>query len=192
MATAPLIFDLPQLITDCQAALRGDMPERALREVVARAVSEPSAVVRALGEPRRGEIQRLHVSPELTILNVIWAPHMGVMPHNHEVAATIGIYTGREDNIFWRRLRDGERGKIEAAGAKALSQGDAVSLGRDIIHSVTNPIPRLTGALHVYAGDFFAIARSEWDPESLEEGPYDVQKTLRLFERANQRTSGVD
>ena len=29
----------------------------------------------------------------------------------------IGIYTGREDNIFWRRS---EEGRIEAAGAKAL------------------------------------------------------------------------
>jgi hypothetical protein len=32
---------------------------------------------------------------------------------------------------------------------------------------VTNPIPRLTGAIHVYAGDFFAAERSEWDPETL-------------------------
>jgi len=50
---------------------------------------------------------------------------------------------------------------------------------------VTNPIPRLTGAIHVYGGDFFATARSEWDPETLCEGPYDLAKNLRLFERAN-------
>jgi hypothetical protein len=50
---------------------------------------------------------------------------------------------------------------------------------------VTNPIPRLTGAIHVYGGDFFGAERSEWDPESLEEGRYDVAKTIRLFEEAN-------
>jgi hypothetical protein len=50
---------------------------------------------------------------------------------------------------------------------------------------VTNPIPRLTGAIHVYGGDFFGIERSEWNPESLKEGPYDVAKTMRLFEEAN-------
>ncbi len=180
-------FDLARLISDCQAALRTDMPERALREVVARAVAEPDALMRALGEPKRGEIQRLYVSPELTILNVIWAAHMSVMPHNHQVPATIGIYAGREDNVFWRRLRDGESMRIEAAGARSLGRGEAVSLGREIIHSVLNPIPRLTGALHVYAGDFFTVPRSEWDPESLEEQPYDVQKTLRMFELANAR-----
>jgi len=27
---------------------------------------------------------------------------MTIMPHNHRMWAVIGIYTGREDNIFWR------------------------------------------------------------------------------------------
>jgi hypothetical protein len=50
---------------------------------------------------------------------------------------------------------------------------------------VTNPLPRLTGAIHVYGGDFFAVTRSEWDPETLLEGTYDVAKNMRLFEEAN-------
>lgn len=62
-------------------------------------------------------------------------------------------------------------------------------LGPEIIHSVTNPIPRLTGAIHVYGGDFFGAERSEWDPESLVEGPYDAQKTMRCFEEANAARS---
>jgi predicted metal-dependent enzyme (double-stranded beta helix superfamily) len=48
--------------------------------------------------------------------------------------AVIGIYTGREDNIFWRRIPGAPGGKLEAAGARALSEKDAVPLGRDIIH----------------------------------------------------------
>jgi predicted metal-dependent enzyme (double-stranded beta helix superfamily) len=61
-----------------------------------------------------------------------------------------------------------------------------VPLGRDIIHSVLNPIKRLTGAIHVYGGDFFGVPRSEWDPEELVEHPFDVQKTLALFEESNR------
>jgi len=49
-------FDLEQLIVDCRAALRQDASHSSVREVVARAVSNPAAVLRALGEPRRGEI----------------------------------------------------------------------------------------------------------------------------------------
>jgi predicted metal-dependent enzyme (double-stranded beta helix superfamily) len=32
--------------------------------------------------------------------NVVWAPKMTIMPHNHCMWAVIGVYTGREDNIF--------------------------------------------------------------------------------------------
>ena len=179
------MFDLDRLIEDCRTALAADPSHKTVREVVARAVSDPAAVLKGLGEPKRAEVQKLYHADDLTIINVIWAPRMTIMPHNHEMWAVIGIYTGREDNIFWRRIKDAPDGRIEAAGAKALVEKDAAPLGPDIIHSVTNPIPRLTGAIHVYGGDFFQTDRSEWDPESLGELPYDVNKTLRLFEEAN-------
>jgi predicted metal-dependent enzyme (double-stranded beta helix superfamily) len=142
-------------------------------------------VLKALGEPQRGEIQILHRSDDLTVLNVIWAPWMTLLPHNHQMWAVIGIYTGREDNFFWRRVPGSAGGKVEAAGARALSVGDAEPLGRDIIHSVTNPIPRLTGAIHVYGGDFFGVPRSEWDAETLLEDSCDGAKMARRFEEAN-------
>ena len=180
------MIDLDLLKADCCTAVARPEAQQAVREIVARAVETPGAILKALGEPRRSEVQTLHRSADLTILNVIWGPRMTVMPHNHEMWAVIGIYTGREDNILWRRLPGEAGGRIEAAGAKALSERDAFPLGRDIIHSVTNPIGRLTGAIHVYGGDFFGVSRSEWDAERLVEQPYDVQKTLQLFEESNR------
>src|SRR5207253_1466357 len=145
---------------------------------------QPAAVLKGLGEPKRAQLQKLYHAADLTILNVIWGPMMTVMPHDHRMWAVIGIYSGREDNIFWRRKADGG-GRIEAAGARELCVGDAEPLGRSLIHSVTNPIPRLTGAIHVYGGDFFAAERSEWDPESLLEEPFDAERAVRRFEEAN-------
>ena len=55
-----------------------------MREVVARAVSEPGSVLKGLGEPKRAEIQKLYHAPDLTILNVIWGPMMTIMPHNQQ------------------------------------------------------------------------------------------------------------
>ena len=179
------MFDLEQFTADCRAALKADSSHKAVREVVARAVADPASVLKGLGEPRRAEVQKLYHAPDLTILNVIWAPMMTVMPHNHNMWAIIGIYSGREDNMFWRRLPEGN-GRIEAAGARALCVGDAEPLGHNIIHSVTNPIPRLTGAIHVYGGDFFAAHRSEWDAETLMEGRYDGERAMRRFEEANE------
>jgi predicted metal-dependent enzyme (double-stranded beta helix superfamily) len=177
-------MELERFIEDCRKAHAADPSHKAVREVVARAVSEPGAMLRCLGEPERGEIHKLHHSPELTILNVIWAPYMTIYPHNHRMWAVIGVYTGREDNIFWKRSGN----RVAAASAQSLCVRDAVPLGKDIIHSVTNPIPRLTGAIHVYGGDFFAVERSEWDPETLVEGRYDAQKTMRHFELSNARS----
>jgi predicted metal-dependent enzyme (double-stranded beta helix superfamily) len=179
------VFDLDRFVADCRDALAADPTHKSVREVVARAVSEPSSVLKGLGEPTRGGISKLYHAPELTILNVTWAPKMTLMPHNHLMWAVIGVYTGREDNIFWRRIEEQDGHVIEAAGAKALCVKDAEPLGRDIVHSVTNPIPRITGAIHVYGGDFFAVERSEWDPETLRQQRYDVTKALRLFEEAN-------
>src|SRR5450432_3838477 len=179
------MFDLDQFVADCRAALVADKSHKSMREVVARTVSNPSDVLKGLGEPKRSEVQKLYHSSDLTILNVIWAPRMTIMPHNHQMWAVIGVYTGREDNIFWRRVPGGG-GKLEAAGARALSAKDAEPLGDNIIHSVTNPIPRLTGAIHVYGGDFFnPLGRNEWDPETLLEGQFDPERAVRRFEEAN-------
>jgi predicted metal-dependent enzyme (double-stranded beta helix superfamily) len=178
-------FELERFIAEWRAAHQADRSHKLVREVVARAVSDPAAVLQGLGEPKRGEVQTLLHSPELTILNVIWAPKMTIMPHDHRMWAVIGVYSGREDNIFWRRLPGKEGGKLEAAGAKALCERDAEPLGHNIIHSVTNPIRRLTGAIHVYGGDFFREERSEWDPETLLEGRFDVERAMRQFAEAN-------
>jgi len=177
------MFDKDQFIADCRSALSGDRASRDVREVVARSVAEPSQVLKGLGELKPGGIESIHRSPELTIINVFWPPNMVIMPHNHSMWAVIGVYGGREDNMLWRRLPDDADGRIEAAGAIALSTKDAQVFGPDVIHSVVNPIPRVTGAIHVYGGDFFAAQRSEWDPESLCEKPYDVEKALRMFKR---------
>ena len=56
-----------------------------------------------------------------------------------------------------------------------------------VIHSVTKPLDQITAAIHVYGGDFFAVPRSEWDPHTFEERPYDIEHAREVFERANKR-----
>ena len=178
------MFDLERFIEECRGIAAADArdAQRHMREATARVVADPAAVLATLGEPTRAGITPLYRSDNLTILNLVWGPHMTIMPHDHRMWAVIGVYGGGEDNIFWRRLPEGT---LEAAGAKSLRLRDCTALGRDIIHSVTNPLPRLTGAIHIYGGDFFAAERSEWDPEELTEKPYDIAKARQLFEDSN-------
>jgi predicted metal-dependent enzyme (double-stranded beta helix superfamily) len=181
-----VMFDREQFMADCRAAVAAGDGQKAVRELVERAVADPARVVADLGEPQRAGVTPIYRAADLTILNFIWGPMMTLAPHNHNLWAVIGIYTGCEDNIFWRRLPGDGASRVEAAGAKALCAGDAAPLGRDIIHSVTNPLGRLTGAIHVYGGDFFATPRSEWNRETLTEGPGDVARNMQLFAESNR------
>ncbi len=126
----------------------------------------------------------IYSSPELSILKVVWAPGMSIPPHDHLMWAAIGIYGGREDNLFYRRSHAG----LVTSGGKTLDVSDVTLLGDDTIHSVVNPLQRLyAGAIHIYGGDFMNQTRSMWDAETLEERPADGAASRLLFEEANAR-----
>jgi predicted metal-dependent enzyme (double-stranded beta helix superfamily) len=179
------VFDRDRFVAECREAVATDPSHKAVREVTARAIRDPASVLHGLGEPTRAGIELLYRSPEITVLNVVWGPRMSVFPHNHTMWAIIGLYTGREDNIFWRRMPGAEERQIEAAAARSLCAGDVDVLGRDIIHSVLNPIDRLTGAIHIYGGDLVAAERREWNAETLQEGPFDYGRAQQRFDDAN-------
>ena len=91
--------------------------------------------------------------------------------------------------MVWRRLAGSEGPAIEAAGAQSMGAGEAATFGQDIIHSVANPLQKLTPALHVYGGDFFnpPVPRSQWNHETLEEEPWDMNNTHKVFRQADAR-----
>jgi predicted metal-dependent enzyme (double-stranded beta helix superfamily) len=181
-------FDLPRFIEDCRSALaEGTSVQSAIQELLIRELADRDAVLEGLGPPARGGLMTLHRSKTLTILNIVWSPLMQLLPHDHNMWALIGIYTGREDNIFWQRTAEG----ISAIGARAISAGNVVPLPGNVIHSVNNPIEKLTGAIHVYGGDFFATHRSEWDPETLTERGWSIKEAVRNFEESNARFFGT-
>lgn len=177
------MFEKDRFIQDCITAVTEG--QAAVREVVQAAVANPNSVISELGTPDHAGITPLYRDSKLTIINFAWAPCMSLMPHNHQMFAVIGIYSGREDNVFWKRNET----SIEAAGARSLGVGDVATLGKNIIHSVLNPIGKMTTAIHVYGGDFFdpVEPRSEWDHETLSESPWDIDKVKAQFREAEER-----
>ena len=181
------MFSTDRFIEECKNAVGEG--QKAIRELVLEAVAVPADVMGELGEPDTAGVYPLYQAPDLTIINFVWAPYMTLLPHNHNMFAVIGIYGGREDNVFWRRLAGSEGPAIEAAGAQSMGAGEAATFGPDIIHSVANPIQKLTPALHVYGGDFFnpPVPRSQWNHETLEEEPWDMNNTRKVFRQADAR-----
>ncbi len=178
------MFDVDQLVAECQAAIAETEPRRAVREVLERALADPAAVADAL-RPAEGGLDLLHVADDLTVLHVVWAPGMRLFPHDHRMWAAIGIYAGQEDNAFYRRDPD-DPGAIVATGGKEIATRDVLLLGDDTIHAVTNPTDRLTGAIHVYGGDFVRKPRSQWGPGPERERPYDMDSAREQFAEANR------
>ncbi|MEX2555832.1 MAG: hypothetical protein WEB06_09380 [Actinomycetota bacterium] len=175
------MFDTDTLVADCLTAVKGEADaRRAVREILVRTLAKPEPVAHAIGKDLGG-IDLIYNSEELTVLNVIWAPGMAIYPHDHRMWAVIGIYGGVEDNTMYRRGPE----QIVEAGGKSLRESDVIALGADVIHAVANPERRFTGAIHIYGGDFVNQPRSQWDPDTLMEQPYDLEQVRALFAQAN-------
>ena len=170
-------MDRENLVACCITASEEVEPRLAVKEVLERAVRQLPEEVE---KPASGWLDIWHLSPTLTVLNAVWPPGMTLYPHDHRMWAAIGIYAGQEDNTFYRR----HDGRLVASGGKDLRQRDVVLLGDDTIHAVHNPLRRYTGAIHVYGGDFVNVARSQWDPETLLEEPYDLAAVRARFDAA--------
>jgi predicted metal-dependent enzyme (double-stranded beta helix superfamily) len=171
--------DHDALLDACTTALAEPEPRLAVR-----ALLEEGLATGSLGyatEPPEPGIHVIHNAPDLTILDVVWAPGSRILPHDHRMWAAIAIYDGREDNAFFRRDEGRSSGHVVPSGGRELRAGEVLLLGDDAIHGVSNPGTRFTGAIHVYGGDLIGTPRSQWDPETLTEAPYDFAAVNAAF-----------
>jgi len=174
------VFDKDDLVAECLTAVRSDdRAHKAVKEIVDRAVSNPSGITAEVGDITDDPMMTIwHRSDELTVLHIVWPPEVELFPHDHNMWAVIGIYGGREDNQFYRRI---ENGRIEPHTGKTITKGDVIGLGSDAVHAVANPTREWTAALHVYGGDFYSTPRTMWSGETYEPLTLDtdlVEKTL--------------
>ena len=177
------MFAVDELVDSCRQALGETEPRRAVKEVLDRALRQPNGVAEVL-DPQEGGLNFLHHANDLTVLHVVWAPGMVLHPHDHRMWAVIGIYTGAEENAFFRRPAPDSTSIVESGG-KRLEVSDTIILGDDVIHQVSNPVSKLTGAIHVYGGDFVNQPRSQWGDPPYEERPWDMAEARDQFAEAN-------
>ena len=175
------MFDRDDFIAKLADCVSETDPRRSAQGVLERVLADAGDVCAALAPPTGG-ISLLHHTPDLTVINVAWAPKMRLIPHDHRMWALIGIYAGAENNEFFRR---GPKGELLESGGRRLNVGDVCSLGSSTIHAVDNPAgsphrrcPRVRGPTSSNQ------PRSQWGPGDLVERPYDMADTNRLFREA--------
>lgn len=173
-------FDVDDFLDACTRAVRESDRVGAIRTVLDRAAATRATIPDALGAPARGSLTALHHASDLTVLNVVWTPGMVIEPHDHDMVASIVVYEGGEDNAFFRPRGDGT---VEPTGGRHLDAGDVAVMGDRIVHRVRAHPDRYTGAIHVYAGDFFNRDRRTWDEET-GQPKLDDRTPAQLFEEA--------
>lgn len=182
------VFDVDNFVAACVEALdEGPHGSSTVAEVLEEVVSTPSALESALGTPSSNPLMSTwYHAPELTVLHVVWPPDVDLFAHDHQMWAVIGLYGGREDNRFFRRLDDD---RITPSGGTTIGTGDVLALGREAVHSVANPSREWTGAIHVYGGDYFATPRTMWTGPSFRPMRFDPDVGLQVLEDARNRAS---
>ncbi len=181
------MFDIDGFVAECVEAVQaeGRSGGLAVKEVIERAVADPAALEAALGPPDAAPVfTPWYVSDELTVLHVIWPPGVDLLAHDHRAWAAIGLYGGREDNVFFRTLPDGT---LEERPGKTLRRHDTVLLGDDTIHAVSNPSREWTGAIHTYGNDYFAGGKRLWPDPSRPAAAFQVEKVVSVLEAAAVR-----
>ena len=183
------MFDLDEFLDQCRQAGNESEPRLAVRDVVHRAVSQPTAIAddaaaRASGDHAAAPGRRPHGAERR-----VGAGHVDLSPRPPDVGDHRHL-RGQEDNAFFRREAPGAPTLTESGG-KQLTTGEVLVLGDDTIHAVTNPLDRLTAAIHVYGGDFVNQPRSQWGPGERIERPYDIAEANRQFADANAAWLGL-
>jgi predicted metal-dependent enzyme (double-stranded beta helix superfamily) len=149
-------------------ALAGPSPQEAMRALL-------DATVRALyGQPRRwiehdGDEMLLTFSPRLTVYHIALSPRIHYPPHDHRVAAMIGLYHGAETSFSY--CRDGSA--LVCTDRHDHEAPLVATMSADAIHSVVNMGDVRSAAIHVYFGDLTAVERSLWGADAREERPFD-------------------
>ena len=177
--------DLDELVADCQSALGETQPQLAVREVLRRLVSQSADLAEALPAPRQ-QMTVVHVSPDLTIFQLVNEPGFAFHPHDHGSWSAVAFYAGRERNTFYRRVTAG----LMPAGGKEYGEGDVALMGAEVVHAIENPLRSNNASLHVFAGNPFTAACSQWDPNTLAEAPFDAAYAQAVYPNATP-TSAV-
>jgi predicted metal-dependent enzyme (double-stranded beta helix superfamily) len=172
------MIDQSAFVAACRAALRSDPLLPALGAVVQAAVRDPAQLQELIPAQPVLRVSVWTDEPGLCVAVLISPPGFTFPPHEHLMPSVVGVFSGVEENIYYRRSG---RGLVEI-GRRRVDAGQAVAHDEDVIHSISNGSHDALGAIHVYAGDFFRKPRSEWSTDLSGEHPYDLARVRRLID----------
>ena len=180
------------VIEKCKCALKSPDPQSSVEAILLDAAKDPVMVEAISGRVDLSSLEDLaiHRSENLTLLAGVLPSGFSTGPHNHNLWSVVSVCVGQEDNQFFER--DGDA--LKRSGEVSVVAPGVLSNDADVIHTIRNPLDTPLLVLHAYGGDLFATPRSNWDPETHREIPFDWEKVrskqVRLCELPHLAESG--
>ena len=169
-------FDLQEFVQQARAAASDKRAVQAVNDLMARTFADPGAIEAAI-DPFEHDDEPLYEDDQVSVYWVQFSPTEVVPPHNHKMAAFLGVYQGIEVNALYRL--DGSHG-LELVKTKRMQPGDTLSIGAEGIHSVHTENSEPSLGLHVYLGALKNVEREVFDPDTGEAMPFTDENYQKL------------
>ncbi len=156
-------------------------PTKALRKLLEETLADPGSVIGAISLGDEEEIM-LYEDDSLSLWFCRFNPDVVMPPHEHKMTVHIGVLSGGEKNIMYRR----ENNELKHIKTKVVHSGEILTLGPDGIHAVTADGDKPSYALHIYEEPLMQVKRSLFDWDSGEK----VEFTMENFYAMTRPSDG--
>lgn len=173
------VYKVQEFLADAREVTGRGMAPRAtveaLTPMLQRLVSRPDCLTDLGGPADPDRTFDIHVSDNLSVMAIVWPANGGAPAHNHNGWAMVGVISGHERNIGFRRNDDGSKpwtAKLEQSAVQEIGPGrTGWVVPPDDIHSVSIPHGK-TVAVHVFGTNIKRQWRYAFDPQSGEVKPF--------------------
>jgi predicted metal-dependent enzyme (double-stranded beta helix superfamily) len=165
---------LERVVADCRAAAQLPSAQDDVIGILDSAARDSAVgeAIAALTDFQSLEDLAIHRSDKLTVLAGSLPPGFRAAPHNHNIWSVVAVCGGQEDNRFFERDGDG----LRQVGEASIIAPGVLANDPEVIHAIGNPLEVPLLALHAYGGDLFSTPRSNWDPDTHREIPFEWNK----------------
>ena len=154
-------FNIENFVAAARKAANQARATVAINDLMTCTFANPKEIA-AASEPFDRDDEPLYEDEQVSIYWARFAPHIKVPPHNHKMAAFLGVYEGVEVNELYRKTDNG----IELVRSKRMEPGATLSIGAEGIHGVYSEGDSASLGLHIYLGALKTVERELFHPDT--------------------------